>query len=136
MFLELGRVDSKVNRESRRIYNISGMPGGSGLIYSGCNRFPGFPIRRDGDSVHRAGQLDSRTISAATCKLIKPIATAPEPNANGDGCGVQAVDRTPRMPGSRGRKEPMQADTHPDAPDSFAAEGTSRSVAVIDYDED
>lgn len=134
MFLELGRVDSKVNRESRRIYNISGMPDGNGLIYSGCNRFPGIPIRRGGDSVHRAGRLDSRDLSAGFCEIIKANRT--RANASGRDYGVEAVDRMPQTSGSLSRRGPMHAGMHPDATDFFAAEREIRSVAVFDYDED
>lgn len=48
MFLEPGLGNLKLNRESRRIYNNSGMPPDGCVIYSGCNRFPGFPIRLHG----------------------------------------------------------------------------------------
>ena len=72
MFLEFGRVDSKVNRESGRIYNISGMPTGNCLIYPGYNRFPEFPIRIDGDHVSLGGAAGYCDQSASSCKLIKP----------------------------------------------------------------
>ena len=136
MFLEHGRANSNLDRESRRIYNISGMPGGSGLIYSGCNRFPGFPIRRDGDSVHRAGQLDSRDPSAGPWKLIKAYSNRTRTDAKRRGYGEKAVDRTPQSSGPLGRRGPMQRGIHPDATDYFAAGRENRFVAVIDYDED
>jgi hypothetical protein len=137
MFLEFGRVDSKLNRESGRIYNISGMPGGSCLIYSRCNRFPGFSIRRDGDSVRQAaGQLDSRAPSAGPCKFIKAYSNRIRTDVSGHGYGVQAVDRTPQTPGFLSRSEPMHAGMHPNAADYFAAERKIRFGAVIDCEEE
>ncbi len=136
MFLELGRVDSKVNRESRRIYNISGMPDGNGLIYSGCNRFPVFPIRTDGDRVSLGGAAEFRDPGASSCKLIKPHNDRTSTYTGSLGFGVQAIDRTHETPGLLGRRRPMHAGMHPDAADDFAAGREIRSVSVIDYDED
>ncbi len=101
MFLELGRVDSKVNRESGRIYNISGMPTGNHLIYAGYNRFPEFPIRLHGDNVSLGRAAGFRDLSAGPCRLMK---TLQQPDRDrGRGHHVQAMDCTPEPSGPQGR---------------------------------
>lgn len=104
MFLELGRVGSKVNRESRRIYHISGMPTGHCLIYFGYNRFPGFPIRIDGDSVSLDRAAGVHDPSAGLCKLIKPYSNRTGTDMGGLGYGIQAADRTSETPDPLGRR--------------------------------
>jgi hypothetical protein len=133
MFLEHGRVNWKLNPKSRRIYNISGMPDGCLLVYAGCNKFPSFPIREDGDSVHRARQLESRTNSADPCRSYRNSTTT---DASGFCYGVQAVDRTSGTSGSLGRRGPIDAGMVSHVADFYATERESRFVAVIDYDED
>ena len=136
MFLEFGRVDSKVNRESGRIYNISGMRAHDCLIYPGYNRFPEFPIRIHGDRVSLGGAAGFRDQSAGFCKLIKPYSNRTRTDTGGLGFGVEAIDRTHDTPGLLGRRRSMHAGKHSDATDDFAAGREIRSVSVIDYDED
>lgn len=136
MFLELGRVDSKVNRESRRIYNISGMPTGSRLIYSGCNSFPEFPIRMEGDRVSLDRAADLSDLSAGSCEWIKAYSNRSGTDTGGRGYGVRTVDCTFKTAGFLSLTGSAHAAEHAEAADYFAAGRNKRSVAVFDYDED
>jgi hypothetical protein len=94
MFLEPGRVNSKRHRASGRIYNISGMPSGSYLIYSGCNRFPASPIRKGGEGIHRVRHLDTRTSSAVPRELAATCRNRTRADADGIENGVDEMGCT------------------------------------------
>jgi len=133
MFPRSGQFNWKLNRESRRIYNISGMPSYGRLIYSGSNSFPVFPIQEDGSGVYRAGQLDSWTTSAGPIRTYK---YSTRTDTFGSGYRVEAMGCAPQPHDSPGRKESMNAGMRSDAADYCAAGLRYRSAAVMGYDED